>query len=218
MFPPYDGTKGDRSGCNTGHTFDETLTKSTGNYLSAQDFHEDAGAEIKRMKEEQLVAPLQRRTTEKRWPQGTVNRLAVIVKVKTDGPRKRRSIVDELRSEGNDRQDAFPAASCPKQSTSPRTRATSSETGARPRRGRSPSSAAGASPPSDRNVEEKDTERAACDFTDAHCRFRMRDEELGRCLLYGLVNSPRRTPCAGAPGSSTSNLHRSSGAGWRPPG
>ena len=57
VFPPYEGTKGSKSGFNTGLTFDEILTKSAGNYSSAQDLHKDAGEEIGRMKEGAATAP-----------------------------------------------------------------------------------------------------------------------------------------------------------------
>ena len=82
-LPPYDGTKGSKAGFNTGLTIDEILTKNADNYSSALNLREEAGTEIGHMKAEQLVVPTWRRTAKERGPQGTVNRLAVIVK---EGP------------------------------------------------------------------------------------------------------------------------------------
>ena len=84
------------------------------NYRSFLDQPEDAELEVKRLVEAGFAIVVKKEDARKRFGKGTVSRLALIVKEKPDGSRKRRVIVDMLRSGGNAR------ATCPERIVLPR--------------------------------------------------------------------------------------------------
>ena len=84
------------------------------NYRSFLDQPEDAELEVKRLVEAGFAIVVEKEDARKRFGKGTVSRLALIVKEKPDGSRKRRVIVDMLRSGGNAR------ATCPERIVLPR--------------------------------------------------------------------------------------------------
>ena len=84
------------------------------NYKSFEEFPEDAAAEIDRLLEAGFAKKIPKGIAKERFGDGTVSRLALLVKQKDDKTVKRRIIVDMKRSGGNDR------ASCPERIILPR--------------------------------------------------------------------------------------------------
>lgn len=84
------------------------------NYKSFEEFPEDAAAEIDRLLEAGFAKKIPKSIAKERFGDGTVSRLALLVKQKDDKTVKRRIIVDMKRSGGNDR------ASCPERIILPR--------------------------------------------------------------------------------------------------
>ena len=84
------------------------------NYRSFYDQPEDAEVEVERLVKAGFVVVVSKEEACRRFGSGTVSRLALIVKDKPDGSRKRRVIVDMRRSGGNDR------ATCPERIILPR--------------------------------------------------------------------------------------------------
>ena len=87
---------------------------NTENYKSFLDQPDEASAEVKRLVEAGFAMVVTKEEAQERFGRGTVSRLALIVKDKPDGTRKRRVIVDMLRSGGNAR------ATCPERIILPR--------------------------------------------------------------------------------------------------
>ena len=84
------------------------------NYRSFYDQPEDAEVEVERLVKAGFALVVSKEEARRRFGSGTVSRLALIVKDKPDGSRKRRVIVDMRRSGGNDR------ATCPERIVLPR--------------------------------------------------------------------------------------------------
>ena len=84
------------------------------NYRSFYDQPEDAELEVERLVAAGFALIVSKEEACRRFGVGTVSRLALIVKDKPDGSRKRRVIVDMRRSGGNDR------ATCPERIILPR--------------------------------------------------------------------------------------------------
>ena len=84
------------------------------NYKSFLEQPEEADTEVKRLVEAGFAMVVTKEEARERFGRGTVSRLALIVKDKPDGTRKRRVIVDMLRSGGNAR------ATCPERIILPR--------------------------------------------------------------------------------------------------
>ena len=84
------------------------------NYKSYEEFPEDATIEVERLLEAGFAKKISKRYARERFGDGTVSRLALLVKRKDDKAVKRRIIVDMKRSGGNDR------ASCPERIILPR--------------------------------------------------------------------------------------------------
>eukprot|EP00435_Cladocopium_sp_Y103_P024496 s339_g6.t1 len=71
------------------------------NYASIQDNLEDTKVEVQRLEELGFLLKVDRRTVEKEFSQGTISRLAIIVKERPDKSKERRLIIDLRRSGGN---------------------------------------------------------------------------------------------------------------------
>ena len=84
------------------------------NYKSFEEFPEDAAVEVERLLEAGFAKKISKERARERFGDGTVSRLALLVKQKEDKTVKRRIIVDMKRSGGNDR------ASCPERIILPR--------------------------------------------------------------------------------------------------
>ena len=84
------------------------------NYRSFYDQPEDAEVEVERLVNAGFALMVSKEEASRRFGSGTVSHLALIVKDKPDGSRKRRVIVDMRRSGGNDR------ATCPERIILPR--------------------------------------------------------------------------------------------------
>ena len=84
------------------------------NYKSFVDFPEDAAIEVDRLVEANFAKVINKKVAAQKFGEGTVSRIALLVKQKEDMTVKRRIIVDMRRSGGNDR------ASCPERIILPR--------------------------------------------------------------------------------------------------
>ena len=84
------------------------------NYKSFEEFPEDAAIEVERLLEAGFAKKISKERAREKFGEGTVSRLALLVKQKEDKTIKRRIIVDMKRSGGNDR------ASCPERIILPR--------------------------------------------------------------------------------------------------
>ena len=84
-------------------TLEEALCSGVGNYASMDDHPEDARIELDRLEQEQYFFVLEEVEALNFYPDGSVARLAIIVKLKADGSAKRRIIVDMLRGGQNPR-------------------------------------------------------------------------------------------------------------------
>ena len=71
------------------------------NYASIADNLDDAKEEISRLLDLGYVMKVSRQQVDEHFSQGTVSKLAIIVKMRPDGTRKRRLIIDLRRSGGN---------------------------------------------------------------------------------------------------------------------
>ena len=71
------------------------------NYVSVRDNREDAEIEIRRISDKGFAVPVRRREVETEFSQGTISRLALIIKERPDKTKKRRLIIDLRRSGGN---------------------------------------------------------------------------------------------------------------------
>ena len=71
------------------------------NYTSVRENMEDAKIEIDRLVEKGIVMRLKADDIRKDFPSGTISKLALIVKERPDGSKKRRLIIDLRRSGGN---------------------------------------------------------------------------------------------------------------------
>ena len=71
------------------------------NYLSVKENQEDAKIEIDRLLKKGIAMRATRRDVETQFSQGTISRLALIVKERADKTKKRRLIIDLRRSGGN---------------------------------------------------------------------------------------------------------------------
>ena len=84
------------------------------NYKSFIDYAEDAAIEVKRLVEANFAKVINKQRAVEKFGEGTVSRIALLVKQKEDLTVKRRIIVDMRRSGGNDR------ATCPERIILPR--------------------------------------------------------------------------------------------------
>ena len=84
------------------------------NYKSVRDFPEDASIEVERLIKAGFAKKIQKKEAAAKFGEGTVSKLALLIKQKSDNTVKRRVIVDMKRSGGNDR------ASCPERIVLPR--------------------------------------------------------------------------------------------------
>eukprot|EP00435_Cladocopium_sp_Y103_P075273 s22_g55.t1 len=71
------------------------------NYASIQDNLEDSKVEVQRLEQLGFLTKLDKRTVEEEFSQGTISKLAIIVKERPDKTKKRRLIIDLRRSGGN---------------------------------------------------------------------------------------------------------------------
>lgn len=71
------------------------------NYISITDNLEDSKEEIRRLLELGYVMKVSKEQVDEHFSQGTISKLAIIVKTRPDGTRKRRLIIDLRRSGGN---------------------------------------------------------------------------------------------------------------------
>ena len=71
------------------------------NYTSITDNLEDSNEEIRRLLELGYVMRVSKEQVDEHFSQGTISKLAIIVKTRPDGTRKRRLIIDLRRSGGN---------------------------------------------------------------------------------------------------------------------
>ena len=71
------------------------------NYVSVKENQEDARIEVERIGKKGFAVPVKRAEVEREFSQGTISRLALIVKERPDKTKKRRLIIDLRRSGGN---------------------------------------------------------------------------------------------------------------------
>mgnify|MGYP001815729493 CR=1 FL=1 len=172
------------------------------NYKSFSESHEDASLEMERLIEKGLVKKITLEQAEHFFDKPVISKLGLIVKEKLDGAKKRRVIVDALRSGANQQ------ARCPERIVLPRPievqRMLTDMKASEPQlkswyRAR------------DLVQDEWSAELVAADFTDAFTHFPVARQELQQCvspagdgkheyvfvaLFFG--HKPRRCSCAGS--------------------
>ncbi len=79
----------------------ELERKGFRNYASMEENKTDAELEIARYEKEGYVARISREEGQKRYAGGTISRLGLVLKVKENGEKKRRVVIDLRRSGGN---------------------------------------------------------------------------------------------------------------------
>eukprot|EP00435_Cladocopium_sp_Y103_P009859 s2919_g2.t1 len=98
VFPPADAEAEAESMADAAYQLERgTLT----NYSSVQENLEDTKVEVSRLEELGFLVKVDRREVERSFSQGTISRLAIIVKERPDKTKKRRLIIDLRRSGGN---------------------------------------------------------------------------------------------------------------------
>ena len=140
------------------------------NYASFHEFDADARIELDRVLQAQFAVSLSSTEVLERFPDGSVARMAIIVKTKEDGSVKRRIIVDLKRSGANSR------ARIPERPVLPRITDAIGSALAVMRAHHSAHSA-----PSDTSGE-----LLSADFSDAFHHFRVHPRELQHCLVRDL--------------------------------
>ena len=73
------------------------------NYESVENNKEEAEIELRRYEEKGYMKRLSRQELLQKFPNGTISRLALILKVKENMEVKRRVVIDLRRSRGNDK-------------------------------------------------------------------------------------------------------------------
>ena len=82
------------------------IETSLDNYASMRENPEDSSIEVERAVDRRFAARICKRRVRKRFLKGSNSRMALLVKVKEDGSKKRRLIVDLKRSGANARARA----------------------------------------------------------------------------------------------------------------
>ena len=179
IFPPVDGERaGDYS---WDLSFEEALAHEGGNYTCVADNLDDAVIEITRLLDEKFGVKIPREEVAARYPaeshtKGCISKLAIIVKVKEDGSKKRRIIVDLKRSGANS------MASIPERPVLPRL----SDACTSILNILDVAPEVGMDGPSAVNTSENEVELVQADFSDAYMHFRVHEDEWPYVFSYGL--------------------------------
>ena len=83
----------------------ESVLQTGENYASCRELPEDTNIEIYRNRSLGNCEDISREDATRRFPNGNVNTFAVLVQTAPEGKTRRRIIVDERESGGNERQD-----------------------------------------------------------------------------------------------------------------
>ena len=145
-------------------TLEAAIEGDIDNYTSATLNEEDTEIELKRLEEAQFVRLIEESEARERYGGGTVSRVALILREKADGSKKRRLVVDLRRSGGNALSKA------PQRIVLPRVLDVINDLRDLTER-------------CDRNGEETNSlELASADLADAYQHWRVRETELKHCL------------------------------------
>ena len=102
VFPNYDKEQEEELQADA---ISQLATGTLANYSSARENPEDAKIEVDRIRKKGFVVKVSRREVEEHFSQGAISKLALIVKERPDGTKKRRLIIDLRRSGGNSKAD-----------------------------------------------------------------------------------------------------------------
>ena len=98
VFPAYDKEQEEEWQADA---ISQLAAGTLSNYSSVRENQEDARIEVDRIAKKGFVVKVTRREVEEHFSQGTISKLALIVKDRPDGAKKRRLIIDLRRSGGN---------------------------------------------------------------------------------------------------------------------
>ena len=157
------------------------------NYSSMEEQMEDAEIEVERYMKCGYVKQLPWDWVVERFGTGTVSRLALIVKEKTDGSKKRRVIIDMRRSQGNRRATVDERIVLPRaQDVILMARDMTAK------RGQLADAEAEVGVPVWRRSSEPGMEWVLIDLKHAFCHFPVHSRELTHCISPGLTEGSRR--------------------------
>ena len=107
IFPPVDSPDGAKEETTP---LEELFQAGCANYKSLDELFEDAEIEVSRLEELRYCAKVTKEQAKEWWDEGTIAKMAIIVKENQGGTRKRRIIIAERRSGLND-SSRFPNTS-----------------------------------------------------------------------------------------------------------
>ena len=170
VFPPSTNLNAEEE-----HAPELEFLQGIENYKSFTDNPDDAQAEVDRYLKEGYAILIDKAEAERKFTLGTVSKLALIVKTKPDGSKKRRVVIDLRRSGGN------ALATCPERLVLPRIQDVTSMARDLARRAETIEDM----DPGRKSVPDRSqpaAEWVGFDFKDAFCHFALHEEELRHAL------------------------------------